>query len=75
MSLESSLNTSAGIKGSSLLWLIGFIHHQSFAVAVETLKKDLKLSDRIYKCDCGNVIDRDFQASINLKAYGERVAS
>ena len=38
-------------------------------------KKDLKLSDRIYKCDCGNVIDRDFQASINLKAYGERVAS
>ena len=39
------------------------------------LKKDLKLSDRIYKCDCGNVIDRDFQASINLKAYGERVAS
>ena len=39
------------------------------------IKKDLKLSDRIYKCDCGNVIDRDFQASINLKAYGERVAS
>ena len=38
-------------------------------------KKDLKLSDRIYKCDCGNVIDRDFQASINLKAYGERFAS
>ena len=31
------------------------------------IKKDLKLSDRIYKCDCGNSIDRDFQASINLK--------
>ena len=39
------------------------------------IKKDLKLSDRIYKCECGNVIDRDFQASINLKAYGERFAS
>lgn len=36
------------------------------------IKKDLKLSDRTYSCDCGNVIDRDFQASINLKAYGER---
>ena len=35
------------------------------------IKKDLKLSDRIYKCECGNVIDRDFQASLNLKAYGE----
>ena len=24
------------------------------------IKKDLKLSDRIYRCDCGNVIDRDY---------------
>lgn len=39
------------------------------------IKKDLKLSERIYKCDCGNVIDRDFQASINLMAYGEQFAS
>lgn len=37
------------------------------------IKKDLKLSDRIYKCECGNVIGRDFQASLNLKAYGENV--
>ena len=35
------------------------------------IKKDLKLSDRIYKCECGNVIDRDFQAALNLKRYGE----
>ena len=38
-----------------------------------TIKKDLKLSDRIYRCDCGNTIDRDFQASLNLKKYGEHV--
>ena len=31
------------------------------------IKKDLKLSDRIYKCDCGFAIDRDLNASINLK--------
>ena len=37
------------------------------------IKKDLKLSDRIYKCECGNVIDRDYQASLNLKRYGEMV--
>ena len=37
------------------------------------IKKDLKLSDRIYKCcECGNVMDRDYQASLNLKRYGER---
>lgn len=39
----------------------------------ESIKKDLKLSDRIYKCECGNVIDRDYQASLNLKMYGENV--
>lgn len=37
------------------------------------IKKDLKLSDRVYKCDCGNIIDRDYQASLNLKQYGENV--
>ena len=35
------------------------------------IKKDLKLSDRIYRCECGNVIDRDYQAALNLKRYGE----
>ena len=39
------------------------------------IKKDLRLSDRTYKCECGNVIDRDFQASLNIKAYGEQFAS
>ena len=38
-----------------------------------TIKKDLELSDRIYKCGCGNVIDRDYQAALNLKRYGENV--
>lgn len=38
-----------------------------------TIKTDLKLSDRIYRCECGNIIDRDVQASLNLKRYGETV--
>ena len=38
-----------------------------------SIKKDLKLSDRIYKCECGNIIDRDYQAALNLKMYGENV--
>ena len=36
--------------------------------------KGLKLSDRIYHCpECENSIDRDYQASLNLKKYGEKV--
>lgn len=35
------------------------------------VKKDLKLSDRTYKCEkCGLIIDRDFNASVNLMNYG-----
>lgn len=32
-----------------------------------SVKRDLKLSDRIYKCRCGYVEDRDFNASLNLR--------
>ena len=31
------------------------------------IKHDLKLSDRIYACECGYVNDRDFNASLNLR--------
>ena len=31
------------------------------------VKKELKLSDRIYRCDCGYVEDRDFNAALNLR--------
>ena len=31
------------------------------------IKKDLKLSDRIYRCNCGYVEDRDFNAALNLR--------
>ena len=39
------------------------------------IKKDLKLSDRIYKCkNCNLVMDRDKNASINLYNYGKSIA-
>jgi putative transposase len=31
------------------------------------IKKDLKLSDRIYRCACGYIEDRDFNAALNLR--------
>ena len=36
-------------------------HHCGF------VRKNLKLSDRIYRCECGYVADRDFNAALNLK--------
>ena len=37
------------------------------------VKKDLKLSDRIYICECGFEIDRDLNASINIKNEGSKL--
>jgi len=31
------------------------------------VKQELSLSERIYICDCGNVLDRDMNAAINIK--------
>ena len=33
----------------------------------KSIKKDLKLSDRLFKCDCGYIEDRDFNAALNLR--------
>ena len=33
----------------------------------KSIKKDLNLSDRIFRCDCGYIEDRDFNAALNLR--------
>jgi putative transposase len=33
-------------------------------------KESLSLSDRVYECECGNVMDRDTNAAINIKREG-----
>jgi len=38
------------------------------------IKQGLKLSDRTYVCDCGNNLDRDLNAAINIKAVGVNAA-
>ena len=62
-------------KGIQLIVADRFYPSSKLCSCCGNIKKDLKLSDRVYRCECGNIIDRDFQASINLKAYGERFAS
>jgi len=62
-------------KGVQLIIADRFYPSSKLCRCCRTIKKDLKLSDRIYKCECGNIIDRDFQASLNLKDYGEQFAS
>ena len=62
-------------KGIQLIVADLFYPSSKLCSCCGAIKKDLKLSDRVYKCECGNIIDRDFQASLNLEAYGKKFAS
>lgn len=33
-------------------------------------KDELALSERVYKCECGNMMDRDQNAAINIRQEG-----
>ena len=36
------------------------------------INSELKLSDRIWTCDCGAVLDRDLNAALNLRSLAVR---
>lgn len=36
-------------------------------------RKKLSLNERVYKCNCGNTIDRDLNAALNIKKEGLRL--
>lgn len=36
-------------------------------------KEELSLSDRVYICECGNVMDRDKNAAVNIRREGMRI--
>ncbi|WP_155237022.1 zinc ribbon domain-containing protein, partial [Heyndrickxia coagulans] len=36
-------------------------------------EKEMPLSERVYKCSCGFVLDRDHNSAINIKNEGLRL--
>ena len=37
------------------------------------VKKELQLSERVYICNCGNILDRDQNAAINIREEARRI--
>ena len=63
---RTKLEYKCKLNGVELRIVDRFYPSSKLCSCCGNIKKDLKLSDRVYKCECGNVMDRDFQASINL---------
>lgn len=58
--------------GSNLVVIDRFFASSKTCSCCGKVKKDLKLSERIFNCDgCGLSIDRDLNAAINIKNYTE----
>ena len=37
------------------------------------VKKELRLDERTYRCECGNCMDRDVNAAVNIREEGRRL--
>lgn len=68
--IKRQLTYKTAWYGGSIVEVDRFFPSSKMCSVCGSLKEDLTLEDRIYICDCGNVIDRDLNASINLEKYG-----
>ena len=55
-------------------WNLSLIHISKICSCCGKLKKELKLEDRIYSCTCGNQMNRDENAAINICREGLRIS-
>lgn len=63
----SKLKVKCMLNGIELRQVDRFYPSSKLCHNCGCLKTDLKLSDRVFKCDCGYIEDRDFNASLNLR--------
>ena len=70
-SFKVTLSYKATWKNIQIVEVPRFFPSSKTCSVCGTIKSDLKLSDRVFICpECGNKMDRDFNASLNLKNYG-----
>lgn len=65
------LKYKSELLGKQLVKIDKFYPSSKTCSSCGAVKHDLKLSDRVYTCECGNKVDRDLNASINIKNQGK----
>lgn len=69
-SFVTKLEQKANEYGTKVEKIDRFFPSSKMCSECGAIKKDLKLSDRTYVCECGLVIDRDLNAAINIRNAG-----
>ena len=60
-------------KGKKLVKIDRFFPSSKKCSKCGKIKKELKLSERVYRCTCGNEMDRDRNAAINIREEARRM--
>jgi len=69
----SMLSYKLGEQGKQLVKINKWFPSSKICSACGMKKEELALSERIYLCSCGNILDRDINAAINIKNEGMRM--
>lgn len=56
-------------NGGNMVYVGRFFPSSKMCSSCGMIKKDLSLKDRIYSCECGNEVDRDLNAAINIRKH------
>ena len=67
------LNYKLAEQGKYLIKIDKWFPSSKTCSACGTIKNEISLSERIYICDCGCILDRDINAAINIKNEGLRM--
>ena len=60
-------------QGKKMVKVDSFFHSSKKCCKCGRIKKELKLSERVYHCECGNKMDRDHNAAINIREEARRM--
>ncbi|NSD30859.1 transposase, partial [Blautia wexlerae] len=60
-------------KGKKLVKIDRFFPSSKKCSKCGKIKKELELSERVYRCTCGNEMDRDRNAVINIREEARRM--
>ena len=69
----SKLKYKLDVKGKELVKVNKYFPSSKKCSNCGKVVKKLELSTRVYTCDCGNKIDRDYNAAINIAIEGFRM--
>ena len=73
--LRSMLGYKLEEQGKKLVKADKFFPSSKKCSVCGHIKEDLALSDRVYRCSCGNCMDRDVNAAVNIRMEAIRLTT